>query len=159
MVDALDDSAQLDRITTLDDLSLWWLHLVLKEKLFGFMRDDARRRFADDWKDAAQVVGAGVLFDQNAFTIGFARRFATYKRANLIFRDPERLHRLLVDARRPVQLVVAGKAHPADTPGKQVLQNAPTASRTIRSTRAGRVRGGLRHVPRASARAGAWTSG
>src|SRR5262249_52211775 len=118
----LDDSA-LDRITTLDDLSLWWLHLLLKERLFSFMREDARRRFADDWKDAEQVVGAGVLFDPTPFPIGFARRFAPYKRANLIFRDPQRLHRLLVDARRPVQLVVAGKAHPADTPGKQVLQN------------------------------------
>src|SRR5678816_989723 len=119
----LDDSAQLDRIISSDDLSLWWVHLLLKQKLFAFMREDTRRRFADDWKDAAQVVGAGVLFDPDAFTIGFARRFATYKRANLIFRDPERLHRLLVDAHRPVQLVVAGKAHPADTPGKQVLQN------------------------------------
>jgi len=119
----LDESAQLDRITSLDDLSLWWVHLLLKQKLFAFMREDTRRRFADDWKDAAQVVGAGVLFDPDAFTIGFARRFATYKRANLIFHDPQRLHRLLVDARRPVQLVVAGKAHPADTPGKKVLQN------------------------------------
>jgi starch phosphorylase len=113
---------QLERISTLDDADLWRVHLLLKEKLFAFMREDARRRFADDWRDAVQVVGAGVLFDPTAFTIGFARRFATSKRANLIFHDPERLRRLVVDARRPVQLVVAGKAHPADTPGKQVLQ-------------------------------------
>jgi len=119
----LHDSVQLERISTLDDAELWRVHLALKEKLFAFMREDARRRFADDWKEATQVVGAGVLFDPGSFTVGFARRFATYKRANLIFREPERLHRLLVDARRPVQLVVAGKAHPADTPGKKVLQS------------------------------------
>jgi len=118
----LGDAGRLERISTLDDADLWRVHLLLKEKLFAFMREDARRRFADDWRDAVQVVGAGVLFDPAAFTIGFARRFATYKRASLIFHDPERLRRLLVDARRPVQLVVAGKAHPADTPGKQVLQ-------------------------------------
>ena len=68
-------------------------------------------------------MGAGAVLEPNAFRIGFARRFATYKRANLIFSDPERLHNLLVDPRRPVQLVVAGKAHPADTPGKEVLQS------------------------------------
>jgi starch phosphorylase len=71
----------------------------------------------------AQVLSAGGLLDPNAFTIGFARRFATYKRADLVFRDRERLQRLLADARRPVQLVFAGKAHPADTPGKRVLQH------------------------------------
>ena len=58
-----------------------------------------------------------------AFTIGFARRFATYKRANLIFRDIDRLRRLLVDPWRPVQIIFAGKAHPADNPGKEVLQS------------------------------------
>ena len=75
------------------------------------------------FKEAAQVVGAGTLLDPNALTIGFARRFATYKRANLIFRDLDRLRRLLVDPRRPVQIIFAGKAHPADNPGKEVLQS------------------------------------
>jgi len=67
-------------------------------------------------------VGAGTLLDPNALTIGFARRFATYKRASLLFRDFERLRKLLVDPYRPVQIVFAGKAHPADNPGKEVLQ-------------------------------------
>ncbi|HET9514064.1 MAG TPA: alpha-glucan family phosphorylase [Gemmatimonadales bacterium] len=119
----LDNSKQEERIRTIDDLDLWRVHQGLREVLFRFMREDARRRFADDWKEATQVVGAGALLDPDAFTIGFARRFATYKRANLIFRDPERLHRLLVNARRPVQLIVAGKAHPADHPGKLMLQS------------------------------------
>jgi starch phosphorylase len=119
----LDDPPVLDHITQLDPEELWAVHVYLKGVLLRFMREDARRRFADDWKEASQVVGAGALLDPGAFTIGFARRFATYKRANLIFSDPERLHRLLVDPRHPVQLVVAGKAHPADTPGKEVLQS------------------------------------
>ncbi|HEX9894888.1 MAG TPA: alpha-glucan family phosphorylase, partial [Gemmatimonadales bacterium] len=119
----LNEPDLLERIGSVDDAALWAVHLQLRDILFRFIREDARRRFADDWKEATQVVGAGALLDPSAFTIGFARRFATYKRANLIFRDPERLHRLLVDARQPVQLVVAGKAHPADTPGKEVLQS------------------------------------
>ena len=69
------------------------------------------------------MVGAGTLLDPTALTIGFARRFATYKRANLIFRDLDRLRRLLVDPWRPVQIIFAGKAHPADNPGKEVLQS------------------------------------
>jgi starch phosphorylase len=119
----LRDPELLERIAQLEPTELWAVHLYLKGVLFRFMREDARRRFADAWKEATQVVGAGALLDPQAFTIGFARRFATYKRANLIFSDPERLHRLLVDPRRPVQLVVGGKAHPADTPGKEVLQS------------------------------------
>ncbi|HEX9166894.1 MAG TPA: alpha-glucan family phosphorylase [Gemmatimonadales bacterium] len=119
----LDDPALWSGLSTLEASALWEVHQNLKEVLFRLIREDTRRRFADDWKDATQVVGAGALLDPHTFTIGFARRFATYKRANLIFRDPERLHRILVNARRPVQIVVAGKAHPADTPGKEVLQS------------------------------------
>jgi starch phosphorylase len=132
----LDDPALLERIVELDPAELWAVHLYLKGILLRFMREDARRRFADNWKEATQVVGAGALLDPNAFTIGFARRFATYKRANLIFSDPERLHRLLVDPRHPVQLVVAGKAHPADTRARKSSSRC-TASPTIRSTRGG----------------------
>jgi starch phosphorylase len=117
------DPALWEQLATLDPEALWAVHRELKEILMRFIREDARRRFADDWKDATQVVGAGTLLDPDAFTIGFARRFATYKRANLIFSDPERLHRLLVNVRRPVQIIVSGKAHPADSPGKQVLQD------------------------------------
>jgi starch phosphorylase len=69
------------------------------------------------------VVAAGAVLDPEVFTIGFARRFATYKRANLLFRDLDRLRTLLVHERRPVQLVISGKAHPEDTPGKEVLQS------------------------------------
>jgi starch phosphorylase len=88
----------------------------------GFIREEARRRFASQWEEANQVVAAGTLLHPHALTIGFARRFATYKRASLLFSDPDRLRRLLCDKRRPVQIVFAGKAHPADNPGKEVLQ-------------------------------------
>src|SRR5205085_12126581 len=82
----------------------------------------ARHRWRDYGRAPAKLAVAGTLLSPTAFTIGFARRFATYKRADLILRDPERLRRLLVNPRRPVQLVFAGKAHPADEPGKKVLQ-------------------------------------
>jgi glycogen phosphorylase len=112
-----------DQVLTLDHGQLWDAHLELKSVLHDHIREDARNRFAGQHKEAAQVVGAGTLLDPKALTIGFARRFATYKRANLIFRDLERLRRLLTNPWRPVQIVFAGKAHPADNPGKEVLQS------------------------------------
>lgn len=120
--DRVDDPALWDGLRHLDQGELWRVHQELKQHLMGFIREEARRRFADRWREAAQVASAGPLLDPNAFTIGFARRFATYKRANLLFSDPARLRRLLIDPWRPVQIIIAGKAHPADTPGKEVLQ-------------------------------------
>jgi starch phosphorylase len=122
-LDRKDDPALWDQVLTLNREELWRVHLELKGALLDFIREDARHRFAGQHKEAAQVVGAGTLLDPKALTIGFGRRFATYKRANLVFRDLERLRRLLTDARRPVQIVFAGKAHPADNPGKEVLQS------------------------------------
>ncbi len=118
----VDDPALWEGLRHLDAGALWAVHLDLKQHLMTFIREEARRRFADRWREAAQVASAGTLLDPHAFTIGFARRFATYKRADLLFSDPARLRRLLVDPWRPVQIIIAGKAHPADTPGKQVLQ-------------------------------------
>lgn len=118
----VDDPAFWDQVRALDREAFWHVHLDLKQHLMTFVREEARRRFADRWREAAPVATAGTLLDPHAFTIGFARRFATYKRANLLFSDPVRLRRLLVDPWRPVQIIIAGKAHPADTPGKEVLQ-------------------------------------
>jgi len=73
-----------------------------------------------------------VLLDPYALTIGFARRFATYKRANLILRDYERLIRIVTNERMPVQIVFAGKAHPADEPGKQLIQEVYRAVKDAR---------------------------
>ncbi|HEX4629069.1 MAG TPA: alpha-glucan family phosphorylase, partial [Gemmatimonadales bacterium] len=121
-----------DRVLTLDDAQLWAAHFELKVALLRAIREAARRRWAEQWKEALHLVGAGTLLDERALTIGFARRFATYKRADLMFRDPERLRRLLVDPWRPVQIVFAGKAHPADEPGKQVLQRVYSHTRDPR---------------------------
>jgi starch phosphorylase len=102
----------------------------MKTVLMDFIREEARRRWHERWQqEVAHLAGAGVLLSSDALTIGFARRFATYKRADLIFRDVARLRRLLVDPRRPVQLVFAGKAHPADEPGKQMLQRVYSFTR------------------------------
>ncbi|HTL05525.1 MAG TPA: alpha-glucan family phosphorylase [Gemmatimonadales bacterium] len=118
----LDDPGLWDQLRTLDPAALWATHNELKGTLVGFIREEARRRFAHEWTEANQVVAAGTLLHPYALTLGFARRFATYKRASLLFRDVERLQRLLCDRRRPVQILFAGKAHPADNPGKAVLQ-------------------------------------
>jgi len=118
----LDDPAFWEQLGDLDPADLWAAHLELKGTLMGFIREETRRRFAYQWTEANQVVAAGTLLHPYALTLGFARRFATYKRANLIFRDVDRLQRLLCDRRRPVQIIFGGKAHPADNPGKEVLQ-------------------------------------
>jgi len=127
-----DDPALWDRVLSLDDARLWDVHQELKTIMQRAIRDEARRRWADEWKEALHLVGAGTLLDDRALTIGFARRFATYKRADLLFRDVDRLQRLLVNAWRPVQLVFAGKAHPADEPGKQMLQRVYQMTREAR---------------------------
>ncbi|HEV8455230.1 MAG TPA: alpha-glucan family phosphorylase [Gemmatimonadales bacterium] len=118
----LDDPTLWEQLRAVDPGALWATHVELKGTLLGFIREEARRRFAQEWTEANQVVAAGTLLHPYALTLGFARRFATYKRANLLFRDVDRLQRLLCDPRRPVQIIFAGKAHPADNPGKEVLQ-------------------------------------
>ncbi len=121
--DRLDDPETWDAVLGLDARELWLTHQDLKYVLFSHIREEARRRWTSKWTEAAQVVAAGTLLDPHVFTIGFARRFATYKRANLLFRDLDRLRALLINQRRPVQLLIAGKAHPEDTPGKELLQS------------------------------------
>jgi glycogen phosphorylase len=121
-----------DRVFSIDDTLLWRVHLDLKRALMRLVREEARHAFTIRSHEAAQLVGSGLLLDPHALTIGFARRFATYKRANLIFRDVERLRALLVNSSRPVQIIFAGKAHPEDTPGKQVLQTVHQFTRDPR---------------------------
>ena len=118
-----DDPAIWERLNDVPDSELWDLHLGQKRKMVGYFRELARRRWIDGANDPTQVMTRGTFLDPEALTIGFARRFATYKRAMLIFRDVERLQRLMLDIHRPVQFVFAGKAHPEDDPGKQLIQN------------------------------------
>jgi starch phosphorylase len=104
------------------DEALWAARRKLRNYLFAFVRERARLRWRDEQVSAARVVAAGTLLDPNALTIGFARRFTGYKRPELIFHDPARLQAILNASRRPVQIVFAGKAHPADDTGKHHLQ-------------------------------------
>jgi starch phosphorylase len=109
-------------VLNISDEELWNARTALKRFLFTFIRQRARDRWAQENVSAAAVVSAGPLLDPGALTIGFARRFTAYKRPELIFRDPDRLIRLLSAQRRHVQIVFAGKAHPADDAGKHHLQ-------------------------------------
>jgi glycogen phosphorylase len=124
-----DDPALWERAASIPDEALWEASRKLKAGLFHFLRDRVRQGWSSSHVDPGQAVAFGSLLDPAAFTIGFARRFATYKRANLILRDPARLHAILTDARKPVQIIFAGKAHPADESGKEILQSVYRAAR------------------------------
>ena len=101
----------------------------------------------------------GRVLSPDALTIGFARRFATYKRANLILADIEKLASMVNDPKRPVQFVFAGKAHPHDEPGKRVLQQIADADARSAVRRQVRLRRRLRHQRRPPSSCRAWTSG
>jgi starch phosphorylase len=116
-----DDPETWRRLDDVPDRELWDAHVALKRRLLAFLRERARRLWAER-STPAPVAAAGALLDPGVLTLGFARRFATYKRATLVFRDPARLKALVTDLRRPVQLIFAGKAHPADESGKHALQ-------------------------------------
>jgi starch phosphorylase len=117
------------RIDRLDDLELWETHAVLKSRLIDFVR---RRgvRAAERLEEPREAVDAAAgALDPDVLTIGFARRFASYKRATLFLHDLERLRPLLETTDRSVQLIFAGKAHPADDPGKRILQRIAALTR------------------------------
>jgi starch phosphorylase len=117
-----DDSDFWNGVMDIPDEEIWQARTSLKRFLFAFIRQRARDRWAQENVSAAAVVAAGTLLDPGALTIGFARRFTAYKRPELIFRDPARLIRILGAQRRHVQIVFAGKSHPADDAGKHHLQ-------------------------------------
>jgi len=126
-----------DGISMIPDEELWAVREGLRSYLIAFIRERARQLWTQKQVTAARVVAAGTLMDPAALTIGFARRFTDYKRPELIFGNPERLARILTAFRRPVQMVFAGKAHPADHPGKHHLQNI--FSRAIDPAFGGRI--------------------
>jgi len=110
------------RVETIPAEELWRTHVRRRERLVAF----ARRRLRDQLKrrgaPQAEIEAADEVLNPEALTIGFARRFATYKRATLLLRDIERLKRILSDAQRPVQIIYGGKAHPRDGGGKELIQ-------------------------------------
>jgi glycogen phosphorylase len=109
-------------VENLDDGELWETHLALKSQLIEFVRRRAREQAERRGESNETLLRLGKVLSPDALTIGFARRFATYKRANLILADIERLATMVNDPKRPVQFLFAGKAHPHDEPGKLVLQ-------------------------------------
>jgi len=118
----LDESDFWTNVDGIPDAELWAVRLHLKRKLAFYMRERVRDRWTHGGFHPVQVVSSGVLSNPYALTIGFARRFATYKRASLVFSDVERLLNLINRPNMPVQIIFAGKAHPADEPGKQLIQ-------------------------------------
>ncbi len=117
-----DDPSTWDSVDAIPDQELWKIHLWLKIKLLNFIREQARRRWMENRASPATIISNGVLLDPTTLTIGFARRFTAYKRPDLIFSKPDRLKRILNNRWRPVQIIFAGKAHPADDEGKRILQ-------------------------------------
>ena len=116
--DRFNDPSVWEQVREIPDEELLEVHRRRKRRLVNFVRsrqhDSAVRRQAS----SSEIRRSGEVLDPNAFTIGFARRFATYKRATLLFKDVERLKRILLNKDMPVQVVIAGKAHPKDQPGK-----------------------------------------
>jgi starch phosphorylase len=113
-------------IRRLPDDKLWRLRTIARASLIEYARKRLSQQLAIAGASPDMVDWASKIFDPNALTIGFARRFATYKRPNLLLHNPERLLRLLNNHERPVQLIVAGKAHPADKPGMDLIEELTT---------------------------------
>ena len=109
-------------IDSVDDGELWETHLNLKSRLVDFVRKRAIEQATRRGEPEENLQALSRVLSPDALTIGFARRFATYKRANLILADIERLTSMVNDPKHPVQFIFAGKAHPRDEPGKRVLQ-------------------------------------
>src|SRR5688572_1324424 len=121
-LDRHDDPAVADRVLQIPDDELWAVRQTLRNFLFNFIRERVRTRWMVESIPAPRIAAAGTMFDSNTLTIGFARRFTGYKRPELIFLDSDRLARILTASGRAVQIVFAGKAHPADDVGKHHLQ-------------------------------------
>jgi len=121
-MDRHDDPSLWEMLDNVPDAELWQTHYWLKVKLIDAIRERVRQRWANGDASASVLLTGGAFLDPSILTLGFARRFATYKRALLIFQDMERLKESLKDRWRPIQIIFSGKAHPADDPGKRLLQ-------------------------------------
>ena len=111
------------RVERIPDLELWRTHTRLRERLVAYAREQSEAAGTEDTRHVGVLDGCrSNPCASDALTIGFARRFATYKRATLLFRDPARLKAILLDETRPVQLLLAGKAHPRDGAGKEFIR-------------------------------------
>jgi len=110
------------RVQEIPDAELWRTHERRRERLVAFARKSLAKQLMHRGAPERELAQAEEILDPEALTIGFARRFALYKRGNLLLRDPERLKRLLLNRDRPIQIIFAGKAHPADTMAKDIIR-------------------------------------
>lgn len=133
----IDDPGLWKNVLNIPDDELWSVRRHLKNKLVNFANERTRLGWQNGLLTPSQAMVGGVFLEPYSLTIGFARRFATYKRANLVFRDFDRFMSLITDSHRPVQVIFAGKAHPADEPGKLLIQQVYRAVKDSRS--AGRL--------------------
>jgi starch phosphorylase len=111
-----------DKVTKVPDIELWRIHSKRRERLIFFARKRLSQQLSRRNSTQYEIQRVEQLLDPQILTIGFARRFSTYKRGYLIFSDPERLDRILNNPKAPVQIILAGKAHPLDNPGKEVIK-------------------------------------
>ncbi|MCF8093968.1 MAG: alpha-glucan family phosphorylase [Desulfobacteraceae bacterium] len=118
---AHDNPAIWEFIEEIPDRELWQTHYWLKLKLIDHIRHKARSRWYSGDTDPFQITGMGTMLDPSVLTLGFARRFTEYKRADLIFSDLERLKKMLHNPWRPVQIIFAGKSHPDDAKGHELI--------------------------------------
>ncbi|HEY6540188.1 MAG TPA: alpha-glucan family phosphorylase, partial [Ktedonobacteraceae bacterium] len=126
----VDEPALWQAVREIPDEELWQVHLERKNALIEYTRRHLSEHHLRLGEGALQMAEFARMLNPNALIIGFARRFATYKRATLIFRDMERLKRIVNDPERPVQIIFAGKAHPADGPGKALIEQVYRFSRS-----------------------------
>jgi glycogen phosphorylase len=133
-LDDLDETTEggrfWERMERLPGRDLWDAHVRQKRELAHFARGRLRSQFARHGESPSILAELETALDPEVLTVGFARRFATYKRAGLLFSDIDRLARMLFDETRPIQIVFAGKAHPADRPGQRVIQEIFQRSRS-----------------------------
>lgn len=128
----LDDPGMWQKIEAIPDDLFWNVHQDMKDDMIRFITWRARRQWRSNNYHPVQIIAGGVLLNNHVLTIGFARRFATYKRAYLLLQDYERLISILNHPEMPVQVIFAGKAHPADEPGKLIIQQIYRAAKDAR---------------------------
>jgi glycogen phosphorylase len=120
--DSPSEPAVWQRLQQVDPGHLWWIRSQLRAMLVDDVRERLRRSWLERGAPAAELGWISTAFDPDVLTVGFARRVPTYKRLTLMLRDPDRLEQLLLDDEKPIQLIVAGKSHPADDGGKALIQ-------------------------------------
>jgi glycogen phosphorylase len=132
-MDRIDDPSLWDAIDTIPAEEFWQMRLNQKRILVTFLRNRIRKQWLTGNLHPVQVVAGGVMLDPHMLTIGFARRFSTYKRGNLILRDFDRWLKIINNENMPVQIVFSGKAHPADEPGKLIIQQIYRAAKDAKT--------------------------